>query len=133
MPGSNELDLPEPFEEEALIEVAYQSPQSDLPQSVAGQITDVDDGIITVKEDRERYEDGPTRRLQIDTDAKQISSITSKRTTQLGEVAQVIFRGPPGMDSNEAMNASIHARLGGHFQRSGIFEWYDPTPHLDSG
>lgn len=58
-------EMPGAFEEGARLAVVYYSTGSDLPQTVSGIVTDVDDGTITSKEDRERYQEGPNRRLQV--------------------------------------------------------------------
>jgi hypothetical protein len=34
------------------------------------------------------------------------------------------------MNQGECVNASIHARHKGEFQRSGMLKWYDPEPYL---
>lgn len=117
MTGGQGIDIPE---EGARVSVEYDASQSGRLQSVSGIITDVDEGTITLRKDRERYRDGPDRRLQLDARSREISSITSKRTTKLGQVSRFIFRGPTGEDSNECMNASIHTRMQAKFQRSGI-------------
>ena len=127
-PSTSQELIPDVFAEGTFVTLRYSSMDGARLQQIEGEIIDRGDELLTLREPsgRERYPDGPDRRIQLDCTDAAVTSITLRATTNLGYASRVLMTAPPECSIAAGLEARHIAQNDGELSQQDLFEWFDP-------